>query len=1337
MATELAKAYVQIIPSAEGIQGKISEAMNGEATRAGQSSGTSLMGALGSAAKKAVVGLGLGKIIADGISASSEYESAMAKTSTLFTGTSEQFAVLSSDILRVSSETGMAAASLAEAAYSAESASVPMEQLGAMIESSAHLAMAGFTDVDTALSATAKTMNAYGMEGSDAMEKVQRVLIQTQNKGITTVGELGASLANVTPTAAAMGVSFEQVGAAMAQMTAQGVPTAQATTQLRSAMSELGKSGTKADKAFREAAKGTKYAGMGFKEAIASGATLGDVFGTMQEYANKSGLSMVDLWGSVEAGNAAMMIAGDLKTFNADLEAMATDADVVGEAYGKMSDTFGTSMNKLKESAKNFLTTLFQGGDISASFDAMLGNLGDIGQRLITWITNGVQSLATSLPNIMSSLLDFGGSLLESLGQVDWIQLGTTIVNGIIGALGTLGQKLIELVGNGIKALVNGDVDFGEIGTAIWNGVTSVIKTSGEWLKTLFESAVKAITGGGENGENMFSGIGDSILAGVQSILDEGGKFLADLFGFGRDAASGEDMGYDSIGKSILGGVGKFLDAGGEFLANIFKSGEERAKELGWEDLGHTIKTAVDLVLGAGDFVAAAFRAGAELVEGINWRGVGEALGKLVITGLNCAERLVEAFTGAAERLLGAIGWEDIGKGITDLVVAGLDAATKITEAFGNGAEELLNGIEWGAIGKGISDLLVAGLDATTQIVDALGTGAGDLISGIEWKEIGKGISDLLVAGLDAATSFVDTVSKASTELLNGINWNEIGKGISDLLVEGLDAATRIVDALGKGAEDLLKNIEWDAIGKGISDLLVTGMDAATSFVTTVSKASTDLIGNIEWAKVGQEISDLMSTGLKGAGTILEDAFTAAHTVLTTGIKWEEVGAAIQKGLGDVWSGLTGFIGGLFGGIGDAAQGIGTGIGTTAAAAGEWIASLFGKNSDMKQAAEDLKTAMTEMKTALEDGKTEMEKTAKSVGSGIYKSIHDEVTTVKMTTLGKQIISGIYGGIGLETPNLSEKVGEAVTTAKDAFTDEDWKGTGESCMGDVTTGFGTKAVELDTAVSKAMDNVIDKKILAKDWEGTGKSIVTSLATGFKGNKELETKAGTMMDDVDTKIKEHDFASIGSYIVAGIASGVTRNESVLMSAMTKLANKALAAAKETLKIKSPSQVFRDEVGRMIVSGIETGIIENAGGAISAAESLTDQLVYTASNGAQVLMDTVAGTLGTEGGVLHALETGTLHVDVDSSGAAAQSTGEAVAGVLQQQAGTITDTVSGKTEETLARIEEKVDGWVSKIRKAMKDGMEAADIDLYMDGRKVSEKVSEYLGDVLTARRFSVD
>ena len=249
MSTEVGKAYVQIIPSAEGISGSISNVLNGEAGKAGKSSGKSLASSLFGSFKGALAALGIATVVKDAIGNASEFESAMTKASTLYTGSKQGFQDLTKQILELSSATGMSAVTLAEAAYSAESASVPMEDLGTMLERSAKLATAGFTDVDTALSATAKTMNAYGITGSDAINKVQKVLLQTQNLGITTVGELGASLAQVTPTAAAAGVEFDQVGASLALMTAHGTPTAQATTQLRSAFAELSKSGTTASKA--------------------------------------------------------------------------------------------------------------------------------------------------------------------------------------------------------------------------------------------------------------------------------------------------------------------------------------------------------------------------------------------------------------------------------------------------------------------------------------------------------------------------------------------------------------------------------------------------------------------------------------------------------------------------------------------------------------------------------------------------------------------------------------------------------------------------------------------------------------------------------------------------------------------------------------------------------------------------------------------------------------------------------------------------------------------------------------------------------------------------------
>ena len=167
---DLGKAYVQVVPSAEGIEGSITDIFSPEAKSAGEISGASFGKELGSMARKTIAALGVGKMISDTIGNGMNFEGSLTKASTLFSGTSEEFAALSDQIMDISSKTGVAASQLAEAAYSAESASVPMGNLGGMIEASAQLATAGFTDIDTALSATAKTMNAYGMMSDDMAE---------------------------------------------------------------------------------------------------------------------------------------------------------------------------------------------------------------------------------------------------------------------------------------------------------------------------------------------------------------------------------------------------------------------------------------------------------------------------------------------------------------------------------------------------------------------------------------------------------------------------------------------------------------------------------------------------------------------------------------------------------------------------------------------------------------------------------------------------------------------------------------------------------------------------------------------------------------------------------------------------------------------------------------------------------------------------------------------------------------------------------------------------------------------------------------------------------------
>lgn len=85
MATELAKAYVQIVPSAKDIKGKITEELGGEAASAGTSTGNKFA----SLFKTAVVSAGVGAAVKEALSAGADLQQSLGGIETLFKGSAD------------------------------------------------------------------------------------------------------------------------------------------------------------------------------------------------------------------------------------------------------------------------------------------------------------------------------------------------------------------------------------------------------------------------------------------------------------------------------------------------------------------------------------------------------------------------------------------------------------------------------------------------------------------------------------------------------------------------------------------------------------------------------------------------------------------------------------------------------------------------------------------------------------------------------------------------------------------------------------------------------------------------------------------------------------------------------------------------------------------------------------------------------------------------------------------------------------------------------------------------------------------------------------------------
>lgn len=87
---DLGKAYVQIIPSAKGIKGKITQALKGESNSAGISSGQTVGGRLVSTAKKIIVAAGIGKAIGVSVTEGAHLEQSLGGVETIFKGSADK-----------------------------------------------------------------------------------------------------------------------------------------------------------------------------------------------------------------------------------------------------------------------------------------------------------------------------------------------------------------------------------------------------------------------------------------------------------------------------------------------------------------------------------------------------------------------------------------------------------------------------------------------------------------------------------------------------------------------------------------------------------------------------------------------------------------------------------------------------------------------------------------------------------------------------------------------------------------------------------------------------------------------------------------------------------------------------------------------------------------------------------------------------------------------------------------------------------------------------------------------------------------------------------------------
>ena len=248
-----------------------------------------------------------------------------------------------------------------------------------ILEAAANGATGGLSDINTVGNAVTSVLNAYGKSADEAANLVDG-FIQTQNDGKIVLNEYAQQIGRLAPTAAAAGVGITELNAAVATITAQGVPVEATFTGLNQALVSILKPS-------QEATELAKELGIDFNEAGLRAKGFGGLLEEVKQKTGGSTTALVKLFGSVDALKAILpLVNDDLVKYNQNLGRQAQVSGVAENAARELGSTVSGEITKLINGIGNLARTVDSvlGPAIKAVLNEALFAINTINQLLNT-----------------------------------------------------------------------------------------------------------------------------------------------------------------------------------------------------------------------------------------------------------------------------------------------------------------------------------------------------------------------------------------------------------------------------------------------------------------------------------------------------------------------------------------------------------------------------------------------------------------------------------------------------------------------------------------------------------------------------------------------------------------------------------------------------------------------------------------------------------------------------------------------------------------------------------------------------------------------------------------
>lgn len=500
------------------------------------------------------------------VTKSGEFSEAFAEVGTIAGANSTQLSGFREDVLDYAAGSTKSLQEINAAVYEAISTGVSYEKSLAVVATAEQLAVGGKANLADSLKVLVSSLNAYGASTDEATNYADALFVAVK-VGATTMPELSQSLANVTTIAATAGISFDEILAAIAALTASGVPTATAVESIRSAISNVIKP---TEMAKQEAAR------LGLEFNAAALKTKG-LSGFLEDLASKTKGSIEStalLIGDVTGLTAVMSLTGTgAKIFGVALEEMKTKTGAAAKAYAQMVDEFSGANQNLANNADIIWIQI--GDKIITEYKALVASLTTILQTLGTAIDAGTFSglfaiIETAMKDAAKYLAGIAKAIPEALNAIDF--------SGLTKALGVAGNALGGLFG-GLDLTKSKDLT--TVIQKVIDSLESLINFSNGMVQAT--SPIVAAIGLVADGFNALSPSAQEVMGQLTLILAAVAAVAAPLGAFGL-AVSGVGALMTTAGLSAAGLVAALAGPAGIVAAIAVSTGAVLLAVKGFQD---------------------------------------------------------------------------------------------------------------------------------------------------------------------------------------------------------------------------------------------------------------------------------------------------------------------------------------------------------------------------------------------------------------------------------------------------------------------------------------------------------------------------------------------------------------------------------------------------------------------------------------------------------------------------------------------------------------------------------------------------------------------------------